>query len=160
MNNLGVMNGTAWRLYFDQERVMRATNTSWSIEHKTRDITARECSNWSTQMEGMRSWSVDIEGFMIWNTKSGTPIEQGTTTQIINDYILNQEKVFLLLSPDGQGSPTNFTPQMYYGLGFIKSVSIETANEDNVSYSISVEGKGAIAQYSYVPFIAAQSVHP
>ena len=160
MNNLGVMNGTAWRLYFGGQRVMRATNTSWSMEHKLRDITSRENFNWTTQIEGIRGWSVDVEGFTIYNTNDGTSIPYGTVNDIIDTYIMTQQPVFLLLAPDGQGNPSTGSMQMYFGSGYIKSVSIDAPNEDNVTYNISIEGKGSLSEYSYYPFYPAQSVHP
>lgn len=108
-----------------------ATDASLSITHEPRDITSKDSSGWRELLEGLRSWSASGSGFfaedaaysfedLLGNVTTRTKVQIRFTTAISGD-------------------------TYWQGNGYLSSLEKTSSGaEDNVTYSFSIEGSGAI----------------
>ena len=139
----GVYNGSDMFLYLGTEILVHSTNTSFSLEQKLKNTTCRETQGWNQSIAGMREWGMDAEGAVAFRNSSGTlyanePNYIGVA-DIINDYIINRNKVFVKVKPPGASSVNNDNLK-WEGYVYITSVNIDTPNEDTSTFSLSLSG--------------------
>tara|TARA_R100001594_G_scaffold94682_2_gene128933 strand:+ start:5211 stop:5675 length:465 start_codon:yes stop_codon:yes gene_type:complete len=136
----GVYNGSDVLLYLDSEIVVHSTDTSFKIGHKLKDTTARETNGWKTSVQSTRDWEVSVEGAVAFRTTGGTLYSNEpnyiNVTEIINNHIINRNTVLATIVPPGIG----VNNLQFMGYTYITSVSVEAANEDTATYSITLSG--------------------
>lgn len=142
----GVYNGSDLFLYLDAEIVVHSTNTSFNINHRLRDTTARETEGWNTSISSIRSWEMEVEGAVAFRTSGGTLYSNEpnyvNVTEIITNHIVNRNSVLATLVPPGVGV-NNLS---WMGYAFITNVSVDTPNEDTSTYTISLGGINNLTQ--------------
>lgn len=113
----------------------RCTSASLSVSMETRDTTTKDSAGWQENLEGLKSWSVSGDGLVTYSV--------GTDEDGPNDLftlLSNRTKVKIKF-----GSTT--TDELdYTGDAFLVSYEQEAGVEDNVTYSFSFTGTGALTQ--------------
>ncbi len=131
----GVMNGTKLGVYFgttdgSETLVASATECSISINADARDTTTKDSGGWRELLEGLRSWSV-----------SASYLHAEDDTNNVQDIwtaFNNRSEVYLLISTEESGD------YRWNGAARIASIEKNAGTEDNVTYSVSFEGTGAL----------------
>lgn len=129
------MNGTDLAVYFsttDDSEVLlaRATECSISISADARDITTKDSAGWRELLEGLRSFSV-----------STSHLHAEDDTNNIDDVFTafnDRDEVYLLFSTEETGD------KRFNCAARISSIEMNAGTEDNVTYSVTFEGTGAL----------------
>lgn len=112
-----------------------ATSCSLSVNMDTRDTTTKESAGWSEKLEAVKSWSVEAEGLQDFGDSA--------TDQNFDDLfakLIARDSVKISFTTGATGE------YQYRGDAFITSLSMDAPMEDNVTYSISLEGTGALTE--------------
>lgn len=130
-----VMNGTDLALYVgtadgSEVLVARATECSISLSEDARDITTKDSGGWRELLEGLRSFSIS-------SSHLHAEDDSQNVADLISSY-MNREKIFVLFSTEESGD------YRFNGEARIASLEVNAGVEDNVSYSVSLEGTGAL----------------
>lgn len=112
-------------------KILHATTANLTINREMRDSTTKDSSGWSESLAGLKSWELSGDGFVDFDN-SGTGIE---TDELITQMIDNAPVVTVEF---GNSEKT------YTGSAFITSISIDAGVEENSTYSISLQGTGAL----------------
>ena len=113
----------------------RCTSASLSVSMETRDTTTKDSAGWQENLEGLKSWSVSGDGLVTYSVGADTDGPNDLFT-LLN----NRTKVKIKF-----GSTT--TDELdYTGDAFLVSYEQEAGVEDNVTYSFSFTGTGALTQ--------------
>lgn len=131
----GIMNGTDLAVYFNttdgSETVLaHATECSISISEDARDTTTKQSGGWRELLEGLRSWSVSTSHLHAEDAANGV--------QDIWSALSSRSEVSLLLSTEETGD------YRWNGRARIASIEKNAGTEDNVTYSVTFEGTGAL----------------
>lgn len=114
-----------------------ATSCSLSINMDTRDITTKSSSGWSEKLEAVKSWSIEAEGLQDFQ-----PTGAATLTEF--DELFSELKDRTAVKVKFKTATTG--DYFYSGDAFITSLSMDAPMEDNVTYSVSLEGTGALTE--------------
>ena len=117
------------------DALVHATSASLSISQDLRDSTTKSSGGFQQNLAGLRSWEISGDGFVDF-TESGSNIVN--TTELIAFMLEAQANAEVEVSFGLAGS-------IYEGGAFITSLSIDAGVEENATYSISLQGNGAIA---------------
>jgi TP901-1 family phage major tail protein len=113
-------------------KILHATSANLTINREMRDSTTKDSSGWSESLAGLKSWELSGDGFVDFDN-SGTGIE---TDELITQMIAAAPTVTVEF---GNSEKT------YTGSAFITSISLDAGVEENATYSISLQGTGALA---------------
>ena len=98
------------------------------------EVTSKDTQGgWKSKIAGMKEWSVDNDGFYIPSHASHKAI--GTAFQ-------NSDPVCIKIV---NGKTKN---SMFGGLAYVTDYSLEAPFDDGMTYSISLEGNGALVDFS------------
>lgn len=141
----GIINGAQIAIYLDAEVSVLSTSLSWNIEHKTRSTTCREGNAWNTAAPFMRAWSADVENLLAFRNADGqlynSQAGQISIDTIIKEYIILQKPVNIKIKPNQNLANNN---KQWVGRAYVTSVSADTPNEDNSTFSVSLKGAGLL----------------
>tara|TARA_R100000781_G_scaffold78040_1_gene48378 strand:- start:2075 stop:2539 length:465 start_codon:yes stop_codon:yes gene_type:complete len=141
----GVYNGSSMLLFLDAEILVHSTNVSVSINTSLKDTTSRETDAWNTSLPGLRNWGATADAAIAFTTTSGTPYTSEpfytSVNEILNDYILNRNPVFIEIMPPMPYANNNFR---ILGEAYITSASIDTPLEDSATWNLTLTGKNHI----------------
>ena len=137
-----ILNGTELKVYSTgtTNLVAFAQNCTININHSPREITNKESGGYKEILEGLRDFSIDVDGAYAWTDASGTALANGAD-DLVNSNILTRAAVSFIF---GDTSATDDVS--YSGSGYITSVSLTGGTEDSATYSITIEGSGALTQ--------------
>ena len=109
-----------------------ATSASLSISMDLRDSTTKASNGFQDNLAGLKSWEVSGDGFVdLTSTANST---KGLITQMLS------------ATPEVEVRfGTTASGEFYTGSAFITSISIDAGVEENATYSISLQGNGALA---------------
>jgi len=139
---MAVINGTDIKVYdASGELIAFAQNGSININHSTREITNKSSAGWKESLEGLRDWSIDTDGVYAWSDASGTLLTNGFD-DVLKTYIITRA----VLSVKFGTTATATGDTVYTGSAFVTSGSISAGTEDSATYSMSMEGTGALTQ--------------
>lgn len=114
-----------------------STNASLSFTMETRDISNKSSAGWRELLEAQRSWSVSCEGLYAFLDSAGA------ATKNYDDFwaLMNtRTSLYIEIS-------TGVTGDKYYGgQCYITSLEQSAPMEDNMTYSMSFEGTGALTE--------------
>ena len=139
---MAILNGTDIKVY-DGANVLiaYAQNGSININHSTREITNKESGGWKETLEGLRDWSVDVDGAYAWTDAAGVALTNGFE-DVLNSYILTRASLTVKFGTTGVATGD----VLYSGTAWLTSGSISAGTEDTATYSLSMEGTGALTQ--------------
>ena len=135
MATTGVVNSTLFALYVDvastNTKIGYSTDASVSISHSPRDISSKDSNGWMEQLEGQLSFTASVSGHFAFDAAySALDIEAA---------VLNRTTLDIVFSTEESGDT------FYSGTAYVDSFEIDSSGvEDNVSYSISFTGTGAL----------------
>lgn len=140
---MAILNGTEIKVYKSgtTNLVAFAQNCTLNVNHSPREITNKESAGYKEILEGLRDFSIDIDGAYAWTNAGGTALTDGVDDTLETN-VLNARQAVTFIFGDTQST----SDISYSGSGFITSVSITGGTEDSASYSLSIEGTGALTQ--------------
>jgi len=133
MATTGIINGTLLAVYIGSDVIAHSTSHSLSITHDARDATTKDSSGWTDLLEGLRSWEISGEGLVAYD---------GTLDidDLFTSYIATRTAVTVKFSTEVSGD-------VYYtGSAYLTSLDQDAPTEDNVSYSYTFSGTGALTK--------------
>ncbi len=144
---LGTINGSEIRVYRasgasnpTKEIIAYGSSCTLNIGQDVRDISSKSSAGWSEILEGQRNFSVDVEGMYAWtNQDAGTALNFPFDTAFSTYISTRTEIEFRFGTLDTDTSDT-----VYTGTGYITSASVTAGTEDNSTYSVTIQGTGAL----------------
>jgi len=115
----------------------RATSASLSVSMETRDTTTKDSAGWQENLEGLKSWSLSGDGLVTYSITGDYDTPDDLFT-LLNNRTLVKVKF---------GSATSGEID-YTGDAYLVSYEQEAGVEENVTYSFSFTGTGALTQAS------------
>tara|TARA_R100000664_G_C2759472_1_gene149328 strand:- start:7486 stop:7926 length:441 start_codon:yes stop_codon:yes gene_type:complete len=113
-----------------------STTCTLSVTQDTIDTTNKDSSGNKAFINGARGWTMDAEAFFTQGSSDGETVRFKT----LNDAMQNGTRVKVKLS-----TTTGQTGVVYYdGFGYITSLSVGASVGEWSTYSISVQGDGAL----------------
>tara|TARA_R110000744_G_scaffold282777_2_gene394392 strand:- start:1572 stop:2003 length:432 start_codon:yes stop_codon:yes gene_type:complete len=140
---MAILNGTELKVYSTgtTNLVAYAQNCTLNINNTTRDITNKESAGWKESLESLRDWSIDVDGAYAWTNAAGVALTDGVDDLIQTDIIAGRLQVDVIF-----GDATSTSDISYLGKAYITSVSLTGGTEDTATYSLTLEGTGALSQ--------------
>ena len=139
---MAILNGTEIKVYSSgtTNLVAFAQNCTLNVNHSPREITNKESGGFKEILEGLRDFSIDVDGAYAWTDASGTALTNGAD-DLVNSNILTRATVDFIFGDTQATSDVS-----YSGSGYITSVSLTGGTEDSATYSLTIEGTGALTQ--------------
>ena len=130
-----------------KQEIAHCTSASLSVSMDLRDSTTKSSLGWQENLGGLKSWEMSGDAFVELNTATSTgndPFKEGTE---VNSTLKNISSLYAtweagLAVTVAFGNDT----KEYYGSAIITSISIDAGMEENATYSISLQGTGALTQ--------------
>jgi predicted secreted protein len=140
---MAILNGTEIKVYSSgtTNLVAFAQNCTLNVNHSPREITNKESAGNKEILEGLRDFSIDVDGAYAWTDAAGSSIANGIDDVLQTDLIGARQKVDFIF-----GDTASQYDVSYAGKGYITSVSLTGGTEDTATYSLSIEGTGALVQ--------------
>ncbi len=129
----GIINSTMGGLYIGAAKVTHLTNVSLDVSMETRDTTTKDSAGYAEKLEGLRSWSGSADAFFAEDATYGE-------ADIITLWAARTPVVIKVLSSEVVGD-SRFTGTAYI-TGYSKSGGVE----DNITYSLTLEGTGVLTR--------------
>lgn len=118
-----------------EEKLMHSQNVSLSMNVDTIDISTKDSSGFRELLGGQKSFSLSADGLMDFEARAGD-----TDIAELFDQMMDRTEVDFIFA---LSTPAGFTIS---GDGFITSLEISGGTEDAPTYSVSIEGTGAITK--------------
>lgn len=140
------------QLWVDGECVALATSMSVELSSDDIDISNKDCGSagWSASKPGKKSWSIsqDCDFTVTDYTKLMDTFIAGDNVQVVFSTVANASAQTTpdedgLVVPTGGWQPKG---DLYYGTASISSISLTANNGELSTYSISLNGVGALAK--------------
>ncbi len=140
---MAILNGTELKVYSTgtNNLVAFAQNCTLNVNHSPREITNKESAGNKEILEGVRDFSIDVDGAYAWTDSSGTALTNGADDLLQTKLLANRLKVDFIFGDTAATSDVS-----YAGSGYITSMSFTGGTEDTASYSLTIEGSGALTQ--------------
>lgn len=140
---MAILNGTEIKVYSSgtSNLVAFAQNCTLNVNHSPREITNKESAGFKEILEGLRAFSIDIDGAYAWTDASGTALTDGADDLLASNYLGANRTAVSFIFGD-----TSTNDVSYSGSGFITSMSFTGGTEDTATYSLTIEGTGALTQ--------------
>lgn len=134
-----IMNATDVLIQFSTDgttfdEVGRMTNASLSVSMETRDTSTKDSAGWRELLEGQKSWSLSGDGLVVYSLTGADGFAD------LFGYLNGRTNLYVKFGSTSAGE------KFYSGRGFITSLDQEAGVEDNVTFSFSFEGTGALAE--------------
>ena len=113
-----------------------STSASISLSMDTRDISNKASAGWRELLEAQMSWSASCEGLYAFADSGGGSIKNYNE---LFDLLITRTATYLELTTDTTG---NYT---YGGNAYLTSIEQSAPMEDNMTFSATFEGTGALA---------------
>tara|TARA_R100001224_G_scaffold93645_1_gene63056 strand:- start:30 stop:479 length:450 start_codon:yes stop_codon:yes gene_type:complete len=124
-----------------------ATSASLSVNVDLRDSTTKSSLGWQENLAGLKSWEISGDAFVDLGsdpTSVNDPWDSNTTSsatvkayQTIYDLWVAGAAIEVAFGNSGKN---------WYGSGIITSLSIDAGVEENATYSLSIQGTGALSE--------------
>ena len=140
---MAILNGTELKVYSSgtTNLVAYAQNCTLNVNHATREITNKESSAWKEVLSGLRDFSIDVDGAYAWTNAAGSAITNGIDDILQTKIIAGRVEVDFIF-----GDTQTTSDVSYAGSGYVTSISMSGGTEDTATYSLSIEGTGALVQ--------------
>ena len=138
-----IINGTKLNVYVGGSsttgtKIGYSTSCTLSINNNLRDITNKDSGGWRQQLEAQRDWEISCENFLIFT--DGGSITEETIDELYTAYIHTREKMTVMFTTAVAGD------REFYGEAYLTSLSIDTPNEDNSTYTATFSGIKALTE--------------
>lgn len=132
MASTGILNGTLAKIQVAGTTVAHLTSNGIEFSHSTRDASTKDSNGWKEALEGQKSWSMTGEGFFAEDASYGY--------EDLYDAFALRTQVAVTYTTDVSGD------QEYTGQAYITSLSRTDGNEESSTFSVSLEGTGAVTK--------------
>jgi predicted secreted protein len=132
MATSGVINGTLMAIYINGSKVCSLLSNGFTITGATREVANKDSGNWASKASGRNSWSAQGSAHFEFAPTYGFP---SLFTAISNGTLL------------GVVTKTGVSGDKYYsGMAYLTDLSPDFPDNDNSSYSFTLDGTGALTQ--------------
>lgn len=140
---MAILNGTELKVYSSgtTNLVAFAQNCTLTVNQSIREITNKESAGFKESLEGLRDFTIDVDGAYAWTDASGTALTNGADDILQTNVLGTRQAVSFIF-----GDTASTHDISYAGSGFITSVSLTGGTEDTATYSLTIEGTGALTQ--------------
>ena len=141
---MAILNGTELKVYSSgtTNLVAFAQNCTLTVNQSIREITNKESAGFKESLEGLRDFTIDVDGAYAWTEASGSALTNGADDVLQTNVLgATRPKIDFIFGDTAATSDVS-----YAGSGFITSVSLTGGTEDTATYSITIEGTGALTQ--------------
>ena len=142
---MAILNGTELKVYSgtgsQTNLVAFAQNCTLTVNQSVREITNKESAGFKEILEGLRDFTIDVDGAYAWSNATDSPISDGADDLIDTNVLTNRQPVSFTFGDNQTTGDNNYT-----GSGFITSMSLTGGTEDTATYSLTIEGTGALTQ--------------
>lgn len=128
----GIVNGKMIGLYVGNELIAYAKSHKLSVKMATRDATSKDSGSWSEKLEGLLEWSVTGDSLFAFDAIHGV--------SELFESMTGRTKVSVKLSTEVTGD------LKFSGEAFITALDLDAPNEENTTYSYSLEGTGPLTK--------------
>lgn len=118
-----------------------STSSKLSVSTKTRDLSNRDSSNWTEKASGRFDWNASSDGLLSFSVSgtNGMDVIYSLFTAGLPVNVAFASKSGTSPSFTVDSAKKNFT-----GTGIIVSIDMNSADADTATYSITIEGSGAL----------------
>lgn len=134
MNSTNVVIGISTDAGVTYSSIARATSASLSVSMDVRETTNKDSAGWRELLEGLKSWSLSADGLVCFNVTGKKTISD------LYGHLNTRTAITVKFGSAGSGE------KVYSGLAYVTAVSQDSGFEDNVTYSVSFEGAGALTE--------------
>ena len=140
---MAILNGTELKIYSSgtTNLVAFAQNCTLTVNNTTREITNKESAGYKEVLESLRDWSIDVDGAYAWTNASGTALTDGVDDLIQTNILANRVQFDVIFGDTASTSDVSYAGKVY-----ITSASMTGGTEDTATYSLTLEGTGALTQ--------------
>lgn len=124
-----------------ENKLMHSQNVSISLNADTIDVSTKDSAGYRELLGGQKSFSLSADGLMDFNST-------GTDTEV--DELFDQWDGRTAVTFTFTLATTASGDYFYTGSGFITSIEVSGGTEDAPTYSVSIEGTGALTQTDVV----------
>jgi predicted secreted protein len=127
----GILNGTDLLVYDGTHAILHSTDCSFQLSQSSRDASTKASAGWKASLYGQRSWTMTNNGLVALDVGYNLAYLLGLITQrtIVTLY----------------AKTANSADFYIYGTALLTSVQMTAPNNNNVTYSASFEGTGALS---------------
>jgi predicted secreted protein len=140
---MAILNGTELKVYSSgtTNLVAFAQNCTLTVNQSIREITNKESAGFKESLEGLRDFTIDVDGAYAWTDGTGSALTNGADDVLQTNVLGTRQAVSFIFGDTATTNDVNYT-----GSGFITSVSLTGGTEDTATYSLTIEGTGALTQ--------------
>ncbi len=140
---MAILNGTELKIYSSgtTNLVAFAQNCTLTVNNTTREITNKESAGYKEVLESLRDWSIDVDGAYAWTNASGTALTDGVDDLIQTNILANRLQFDVIFGDTASTSDISYAGKVY-----ITSASMTGGTEDTATFSLTLEGTGALTQ--------------
>jgi len=140
---MAILNGTELKVYSSgtTNLVAFAQNCTLTVNQSIREITNKESAGFKESLEGLRDFTIDVDGAYAWTDASGSALTNGADDVLQTNVLGTRQAVSFIF-----GDTASTSDISYAGSGFITSISLTGGTEDTATYSLTIEGTGALTQ--------------
>lgn len=132
MATTGKVNGTKIGLYVGGVLVASATSHTLNIEANMIDVSSKDSAGWAEFIGGQKTWSIDGEYLFHFDAANGY--------EELYDSWNARTSVTAMFSTEVSGDIK------FSGSAFVTSLPLEAPMEDATTYSVSLQGTGALTK--------------
>lgn len=125
-----------------------ATTCKLSISHSTRKIASKDSGIWEQSAVGRLAWTVDSDNLFTQDFNASTPALSGFSYDSLLDLMISRTPITITMgvtTTSGMGyQQTLGSGRVTTGLAIITKLDLNSPDNDNVTYTISLEGTGAL----------------
>lgn len=119
-----------------------STSAKLSISNKTRDISSKDSGEWTEKQAGKFDWNVSSDALLNFSST-------GTTQSMdeVYSYFTNKKLMNISFASKTGTSPSwtvDASKKKFTGTAIITSIDINAGDGETATYSISMEGSGAL----------------
>lgn len=133
----GILNGTDLCVYSGANKIAYSDSCKLSLNMSMRDTSNKDSAGWETCLPGNRGWTIEASGLVALDTLYNLAY--------LMNLIINKTSVSLKFKT------ANDSDYYFEGSGYVTSIGIDAGTEQNVKYSISFKGTGALALTGSTP---------
>lgn len=132
---MAVINGTSLVIYIDGTAVGSAQNHSITMNNALRNITTKDSAGFEESLDGLVSWSCSGDGLL--------DLSDSNNVTDLTALLLAGTAVTIRYTTNTSGE------EYWTGSGLMESIDMTSPTEDNVSYSFSIKGTGALTNPTF-----------
>ena len=113
-----------------------------SVSMKTREVSSKDSGNWTEKANGKYDWNCSTDGLLSFSVSGNT-----TSMETVYSHFLAGLPINVVFASKTGTSPiwtVDSAKKNFTGQGIIAGIDMNAGDNDNATYSISIEGTGAL----------------